>query len=261
MKSVMLFFFILCCITSFGDDEYRSFTDLQGRTIKAKLVSFDSKNGKVTIERDNRKRATVSPGIFSVEDQEYIGSWIKIFLLKDGRSLKIDIDSSEKESNRSNPKDIERKMKNYTYKARLYTEKKLVTHTLTLENKGATDFGNIGVDYCTFIKRKGYDGLEDVFYCETGTRVGSLKPNSEALFTTEELPIFHRCRIISVPGEEGYSQDDAVESIEGIIFRIYLADNPTCYFEFSKPQYFGKKNSWMQYNPREGLEKQGFPRE
>ena len=92
MKWMMTIIVSYIWSTSFGGEEYRDFTDQQGRTIKAKLVSFDSKSGKVTIERDNQREATVPQSIFSNEDQNYINRWVKNFLLSDKKSCSYSID-------------------------------------------------------------------------------------------------------------------------------------------------------------------------
>ena len=67
---------IICglAIATYADD-YRDFTDSQGRTIKAKIVKIDRGAKKVTLERKNKKKATVSITMFSEADQEYINTW------------------------------------------------------------------------------------------------------------------------------------------------------------------------------------------
>jgi hypothetical protein len=73
IKYIYLFLLALAVI-AFADD-YRSFTDTQGRTISAKILKVDERAGKVTLEADNKKRATVPISIFSETDQEYINAW------------------------------------------------------------------------------------------------------------------------------------------------------------------------------------------
>jgi GH43 family beta-xylosidase len=56
-------------------DEYRSFSDKDGRTIKAKVLKVNTQAKKVTMERDNKKETTVPIRVFSETDQEYINAW------------------------------------------------------------------------------------------------------------------------------------------------------------------------------------------
>ncbi len=55
--------------------EYRSFTDKEGREIKAKIIKVNKGAKKVTLERENKKKATVAINIFSEADQKYIEAW------------------------------------------------------------------------------------------------------------------------------------------------------------------------------------------
>ena len=73
VMSLMMFTFGLL-LTTWADD-YRVFTDNQGRIIKVKIIKVDKKTKKVTLERENKKKATVSISIFSETDQEYINTW------------------------------------------------------------------------------------------------------------------------------------------------------------------------------------------
>lgn len=74
----MIWRLILCLcagsLISLGET-YHSFTDKEGRSIQAKIIKFDSQSMRVTLERENRKVATVPLDIFSEADQEYIRSW------------------------------------------------------------------------------------------------------------------------------------------------------------------------------------------
>ncbi|QBG47001.1 hypothetical protein EGM51_06185 [Verrucomicrobia bacterium S94] len=71
--------FICCFIHSLSarGDQYRVFTDANGRSIEAKIVQLDPSGKKVTLERKNRKTATIPVNMLSEEDQNYILSWEK----------------------------------------------------------------------------------------------------------------------------------------------------------------------------------------
>jgi tetratricopeptide (TPR) repeat protein len=55
---------------------YHPFTLKDGRNIDARILAFDSKAGKINMERHNLKKGWVSPDIFSENSQKYIQEWV-----------------------------------------------------------------------------------------------------------------------------------------------------------------------------------------
>lgn len=58
-----------------GSEQYRDFTSADGKTIRGAVKGYDARTKSVTIERDNRKTATVPVSVFSEADQAYILEW------------------------------------------------------------------------------------------------------------------------------------------------------------------------------------------
>ena len=52
--------------------EYRDFLSADGKTMRGRVLRFDTRANEVTIERDNKKVFTVPVTVFSKEDQGYI---------------------------------------------------------------------------------------------------------------------------------------------------------------------------------------------
>jgi len=75
MKISALVMALLLIGLSAGAGEYRNFMSADGKTIRGKVVAFDENLNRVTIERDNKKQATVPITVFSAEDQDYLRHW------------------------------------------------------------------------------------------------------------------------------------------------------------------------------------------
>lgn len=90
--------FILMAMAVRADDGYRTFTAEDGRTLKARILRYDSTTGKVQIERDDRKRLTVPATAFSEKDQAYIKAWEveQVFLSAVDFKLEIERDEVKK---------------------------------------------------------------------------------------------------------------------------------------------------------------------
>ncbi|QBG48683.1 hypothetical protein EGM51_15200 [Verrucomicrobia bacterium S94] len=75
MKRLFLLTLSLFSMSAVLAADYRLFTDQDGRTIEAKIIKLDASMKKVTLERRNKKKATVPVNVFSEEDQKYILAW------------------------------------------------------------------------------------------------------------------------------------------------------------------------------------------
>ncbi len=78
-------------------EEFRIFTDTQGRAIEAKVVDFDDRKGQVKIERADGKRVWAPPEIFAQDDQAYIQEWIKANRILSKKNLRVSLDKERGE--------------------------------------------------------------------------------------------------------------------------------------------------------------------
>lgn len=74
MRKLLILLLLTLSVATFAD-EYRTFTDKNGRAIKAKIIKVDAQRQKVTMERDTKKKTTVPISAFSEADQKYINEW------------------------------------------------------------------------------------------------------------------------------------------------------------------------------------------
>lgn len=103
---IVLALFAGCC---WADDanEYHTFTSSDGRTVDAKIVSYDNQSGKVVLERENRKTFSVNSSNFSEKDQLFIKSWDTLQEFSNPTKFKIDIKRNELTTEK---KDIEKEI-------------------------------------------------------------------------------------------------------------------------------------------------------
>ncbi len=81
----------LAVATAFGDD-YRTFTDTEGRSIKAEIVEFNPSTGKLLIKREDGKQVWVSPSIFCENDRNYIRSWAQSRKIVSEKALQVTVE-------------------------------------------------------------------------------------------------------------------------------------------------------------------------
>ncbi|MDF7826081.1 hypothetical protein P4B35_18770 [Pontiellaceae bacterium B12227] len=72
---LLIFLFFLSAMPTFAADAFRTFTSADGRTLKAKILSYDERKEKVEIQREDNRKLTVSPASFSEKDQTHIRKW------------------------------------------------------------------------------------------------------------------------------------------------------------------------------------------
>jgi len=142
--TAMLLMITWSCIA----DEYRAFTDQQGREIKAKILEVDERYGKITVGRENGLKVTVPANIFSAEDQEYIKEWLAAeeFFMNARFRISVDQDKNKKDDDSSE-----------------------VTYAIKLDNRTNLSIPAVKVEYCTCIKVSGFHGRNDEERMETGS--------------------------------------------------------------------------------------------
>ncbi|VGO20315.1 hypothetical protein [Pontiella sulfatireligans] len=88
MKTLIVLF---SCITLVAQaaEEFREFTARDGRTLKAKVITYDAGSGKVKIEREDGQRISVQRNAFQPDDQAYIRQWTPCGLFLDASKLTV----------------------------------------------------------------------------------------------------------------------------------------------------------------------------
>ncbi len=86
---------LLLTLATQADDAYRTFTAQDGRTLKARILSYDSASDKVEIQREDKKKLTVSSSAFSETDQTYIKKWHVSRIFSSETKLKLEIERIE----------------------------------------------------------------------------------------------------------------------------------------------------------------------
>ncbi len=163
-------------------DEYRDFLSADGKAMRGRVLRFDARTHKVTIERDNKKVFTVPASVFSKEDQDYILEWEfnKVFL--SDSSFKI-------EAQRKAVKDDDESYSGYVQAKKV----DVAGYEITLENRSTSKLENLSVEYCIFYEQERLNRskqlCEQGVYCGT-VDVGYLLPKSEKEFMTDSVRVY-----------------------------------------------------------------------
>ena len=194
-------------------DAYRTFTDVQGRAISAKIVAFDAAMGKIEVEREDGNSVWVSPTIFSEADQAYIKKWIAADLLLSKNTLRI---SFKKRS-----KSVDTKAKSgadgFNGDA--------VHFEVTVNNRSKQPIENLQIDYRYFITVDDKERGERQRMVPGSTVIERIEPASSITFTTVPATFGERIRSVAVrdanlyPGNEELTVSD--EELEGIWLKVY----------------------------------------
>ena len=228
------------CWSCFSAEDYRIFTDREGRVIEAKVVRFDPRSGKVTIERNNRRKATVSITIFSEADQAYIKEWISAQDFLSNSKLRISIAKKQ-------GKTPSKKNKTQRAKPPCHYEIRL------LPSKG-TSFETIRIEYCMYIYKDKSKGEDTLSIRKDRTDNIRLVAQKQHIEKTKEVKLY---RYYSQQSEQisdgyggyttGYSYNKTSENdLKGIRVRVYLTT--PCGNEFMReicePASLAKKYEW-----------------
>lgn len=199
------------CIAA-EENGFRMFTDIQGRSIEARIVEYDSVKGKLQIERHDGKKSWVRPDVFAAENQDYIKDWIDADLILSERSLRI---SMKKQAMGKTGSKKENKV----------SEK--VCFEVTLDNRTEVPITGLKMEYHYFVKTLGSGTRKDSEKTVPGAlNVASLAPKERKQFNTNIVyldTVYH-----TVTEYSRYSNNPLVslnkvseDELTGIWIRIY----------------------------------------
>lgn len=166
--------------------QYRDFLSHDGKAIRGRVLRYDAKGRKVTIERDNKKVFTVPIYAFSDEDQKYIEQWEfnKVFL--SNSSFKIEAKRKKFDS---------KKGTSSSYYGYDIDSRKTETmgYEIKLENRSTSKLDGLEVEYCIYYEQEkaGRGKTVDEEGVRYGTLdVGGMSPKSSKELLTEPVSIY-----------------------------------------------------------------------
>jgi hypothetical protein len=247
MKTRSIIVGVLCMVLSAGaETQYRDFMSAEGQVIRGRVMKYDAKKRAVTIQRDNKKMATVPLSILSKDDQAYILEWEfnKIFLSES--SLKIEV------------KREKRKDKEESYGSFIHTKK--VEHAgykLSIQNKSTSKLKNLEVQYCIFYEQQ--KNSNGKLLDEQGVKYGSidipiLAPKSTKEISTETVTIYKE----EMDSDYTYSSGAANTSkgkVHGIWVRVImkLTSGETLARSYCLPDSLNNKRVWKKSSVNVGM--------
>lgn len=161
-----------------AQEEYRVFTDGEGREIRAKIVRIDIRSRKITLERENQRKATVPLNIFSEPDQVYIREWLKAQDFMSQAKLKVELNRRKQpvEENRSETK----------------RPKPPIYYEINLENRSDTDLTGLTVEYCIYAVTDLAQGDDELKLITGSEEDLQLKPGARKNITSDQVKLYRR---------------------------------------------------------------------
>lgn len=143
---------LLFSVTALAQDTFRTFTVSDGRTLKAKILSYDERKEQVQIQREDKQKLTVSPTSFTEKDQTYIKKWYAAQVFMSPNLLKLELKRNESETTK---KEHEVDMSQLNSGRRggsgitqVAVDKRTpVKYDLTLKNASTAQLNNMMIEY------------------------------------------------------------------------------------------------------------------
>jgi hypothetical protein len=226
-----LFFCLLTCFACLTySSEFRTFTDVKGRHIEAKITRTSGKD--IYIERRDGFDAKVDISTFSEADQEYIKEWAYNSLLK---SDLFDVRFSSKRSDRDK----------YTSCGIEYEKYTMHYDVVITNNDYDNDFKNIKIEYLIVkfedalaAKKKSHGTL---IRFQGSASHHLIQAREEIRISTEKFPMQETDLAPGYFWTNG-GKENSKDVIRGIWVKIYVGDKLV--HEISKPENMMRKESW-----------------
>jgi hypothetical protein len=229
---------------SASGDEYRIFTDPQGRAIEAKMLQFNAAKRKIKLERKDGKTFWVSPDVFSGEDAVYIQEWIAAEQILSEKNLRI---SFRKKTDSADEKDDSGK---------LTFDGKALHYEVTVENRLALPIESLRIEYLYFIKNRtktnDKNGPWTIRRVSGRLDIKKMEASGSRVVLTEPVTYGDKISHIAVYDRytgslSGYDEKTmSEEDIEGIWLRIYgpEVNGEAVFRDVCYPEELQDKVSW-----------------
>lgn len=191
MYRLMLGWVYAICVLGVYAEDFRVFTSQDGRVIEARLVKVDARSKKVTLERENRKKATVPIGALSETDQTYIKDWVAAQDFLSNSKFRVSIDK------RKGPVE-DKRAETKRPKAPCYYE-------IKLHNRSASGLSGINAEYCVYkITDHNKGDTKSSVDVISGRKLNiSLLAGDDLLWPTEQVKLY---RIYSAQTDWSYDE-------------------------------------------------------
>ena len=91
----MIILFLFSVLPVFSAESLRTFTAADGRTLKARVISYDERKDRVEVQREDNRKLMVSPASFSEKDQTYIRKWYAAQIFMSSNQFKLEVKRNE----------------------------------------------------------------------------------------------------------------------------------------------------------------------
>ena len=230
LKYVVLFCWLTCFSHAAFSSEFRTFTDVKGRQMEAKITRVSGKD--IYIERRDGLNTRVDISVFSEADQEYIKRWAYNTLLESGI---FDVRFSSKRSDRNK----------YTECGIEYEEYNMHYNIVITNNDYDHDFEAIKVEYLIVkfedalaAKKKSHGTIQRF---KGSASYHLIKAREEVSVATETFPMMETELAPGFVWTNG-GKKDSKDVIRGIWVKIYV--DGKLVHELSKPENMMRKESW-----------------
>jgi hypothetical protein len=216
-------------LPAFASEDYRTFTDREGRTIRAAIIRATESD--VWIRREDGRTFQVSLATFVERDQKFVADWRRIQALQMPQSLEFATRRFTDGRQTSNDSLIR-------------TTVERVGYVVTLTNRSPVDLDNLQVEYRYYIRQgsPGVTGQNRPVRSESGTAtIARLASRGTAEFRTNVVTLRAtqlRQGVVYTSTGKTRTTDD----LRGIWIRVRQGDEVIA--EFSSPPNLSESESW-----------------
>lgn len=246
MKHLLLICLFVGATGAQAANQYREFTSRDGKTIRGCITAYDATREVVSIERDNRRTATVPISVFSETDQAYIRDWEIMRCFETDRFFKIS----------GKRKKGEDKTEGYQSS---YFEKdvEITSYEISLDNRASFNFEGLQLEYCIYYEQEKLQGGKEI--CDQGVCYGKLPvqtlfSRSQQVIQTDGVAVYTEelsSDAIYVNGMDNVQSGD----VHGVWIRIHLKlpSGQEGMREYCLPDSLNNSKAWMTSSIRAGM--------
>jgi hypothetical protein len=230
----------------FNPSGYHDFMGKNGKSLRAKVLAYDSFRKRVTLQKESGRTHNVDPGLFSDEDQTYIRNWLLARGFHSESKFKVSAKRKQFETER------EQHVNTYTGIQNSQTTVKEIGYEISLENRIAESLKNLTIEYCIYYEQeRASDGKQ---VTDDGVKhgvlhIGQLAARAQANVLTDPVKLL-RHELNSDWYYYSGSENTQKGKVIGIWLRVHLplSDGQRITRQYSLPESIKDKKEWSDFN-------------
>jgi hypothetical protein len=228
MKRVLIsVLFAASCLVARSDEPYRVFTDLSGRSLSARMTSYDARKQVVSVLLENGRAGKLPLAQLSEADRQYVQTWLRFQDFFDERKFLIECDDEDAGSSKEEIRqDITFEDGDSEYVLYNVIRKKKIAYEFIFSNRTEAPLDGLRMEYRIYYAQStmttdATNPVSKQYVSKGSMKIPKIEKRKQVALTTRAVEVYwDDLNALVFPG--GDRRQGGVGEVLGVRARIFM---------------------------------------